>query len=653
MIHSIHTILRSVLILIFVLSISKLNAQDIVDSTYLQTVLDSGVASYDNGDYEGALATFQKILSQNKTDIGFSFTSTANYYSGYCYDRLNKPDSAIKYFSQAMPIFEEENDTLKLAKCFYMLSYEYLVLGNYDTSLENNQKALNLFSVKSDTLEIIRSLVWTSIIYHDSRQYELGIEYGEKAYRLIKKTTMPNANLEQRALNSIAINYDDQGDYDMAIAYHQKVFELKDRLSDTLHLAPTYNNIGNSLMKKGDFNMAKKYFLRCLIIDKIRQNQYSLATVYTNLGAVSYKTGNFRQAKIYLDSAEHISYEIMDAEKIQDVLYQQYEYHKKAGELSKALEYLTSFHELKDSLLNIEKVNALSEMEARYKTREQENEISRQTETIKTQKVLIRQNLLINIGLALLVVLLILIGFLYRNRLKKKQQLALQHREIEFKEAQLNSIITTQEKERARFASDLHDSFGQTISILKMNMDAVKKHKDADQRTEKLFDGSTKMLDEMYNELRGICFNLMPHTLIEFGLIEAINELAKRINSLDQITIEVNNHGLETRMEEIYEISLYRIIQEWVNNILKYGNAGLVTIQFTSDDNELTLTIEDDGTGFDKNRLKNSKGNGWKNINSRVQQLGGSIDFDTTAGMAGSILIINVPLSAKNIRVAT
>ena len=109
MIHSIHTILRSVLILIFVLSISKLNAQDIVDSTYLQTVLDSGVASYDNGDYEGALATFQKILSQNKTDIGFSFTSTANYYSGYCYDRLNKPDSAIKYFSQAMPIFEEEN----------------------------------------------------------------------------------------------------------------------------------------------------------------------------------------------------------------------------------------------------------------------------------------------------------------------------------------------------------------------------------------------------------------------------------------------------------------------------------------------------------------------------------------------------------------
>ncbi|MCB0505360.1 MAG: ATP-binding protein, partial [Cyclobacteriaceae bacterium] len=145
----------------------------------------------------------------------------------------------------------------------------------------------------------------------------------------------------------------------------------------------------------------------------------------------------------------------------------------------------------------------------------------------------------------------------------------------------------------------------------------------------------------------------MPHTLIEFGLIEAINELAKRINSLDQITIEVNNHGLETRMEEIYEISLYRIVQEWVNNILKYGNAGLVTIQFTSDDNELTLTIEDDGTGFDKNRLKNSKGNGWKNINSRVQQLGGSIDFDTTAGMAGSILIINVPLSAKNIRVAT
>lgn len=617
--------------------------QNNAGSAYFQARLDSGIAQIDSGNYEDAVFAFRKVLASNSREVPQQLLSMANYHLGYCYDRLNKPDSSLKYVSLAIPYFTEKKDTLMLAKSYYLLSYEQLILGSYDISLENNQKALQSYSALQDTLGIIRSLIWTSLIYHDSRQYDLGIEYGEKALNLIRKTNMPNANQEQRALNSIAISYDDRGDYDLAIAHHKKVFDLKDRLSDTLRLGPTYNNIGNSLMKKGDYKSAYLYFLRNLKISKIRKSQYNLATVYTNLGTVSFKENRYTQAKAYLDSAEYIAYEIMDTEKIQDVLYQQYAYNKQIGELSNAIGYLNSFYELKDSLLNIDKVNALNELETRYKTREKESEIAQKTKTIETQKVLLRQNLLINIGLGVLVALLILIGLLYRNRLKKKQQLALQQKEIEFKEAQLNAIIDTQEKERARFATDLHDSFGQTISILKMNIGAaqeVSKNKTADN----LFNESTIMLNEMYDELRGVCFNLMPSTLIQLGLVDAVMEFAKRVNASGQVKIEVNNFGLENRLEELHEISLYRIVQEWVNNILKYGNASSVNIQFTTDENELTLTIEDNGPGFDKNQLKLSKGNGWKNINSRARLLKGTVEVDSTLGVIGSILIVNIPL---------
>jgi signal transduction histidine kinase len=153
------------------------------------------------------------------------------------------------------------------------------------------------------------------------------------------------------------------------------------------------------------------------------------------------------------------------------------------------------------------------------------------------------------------------------------------------------------------------------------------------------------MLADMYDELRGVCFNLMPTTLIRLGLIDAISEFVGRVNMAGKIEIEVTNYGFENRLEELSEISLYRVVQEWVNNILKYSNANTVVIQFTKEEDELTLTLEDDGIGFDTSKLGQSNGNGWKNINSRVKLLGGTVDVDSTIGHEGTILIINIPLS--------
>ena len=133
------------------------------------------------------------------------------------------------------------------------------------------------------------------------------------------------------------------------------------------------------------------------------------------------------------------------------------------------------------------------------------------------------------------------------------------------------------------------------ISILNLNLKSLEAN-NADRH--EVFENSAEVLDEMYRELKGICFNLMPQTLIQHGLPSAIEEFATRINKSGQITVESDFFGMETRLSDVQEVSLYRIIQEWVNNILKYAKATRIMVQLTREDNNLTLLIEDDAPGF-------------------------------------------------------
>ncbi len=613
------------------------------DSILVKNQLDINIGLLENGKQKEALQGLFLLKDEFIETTNLQQKSLCYYYIAECYYELDFKDSAIIFYDSAKVAFKLSNNALMQAKSAYYLSYEQLIQGYYNKSLENIKEAFLVYQSVNDTAWMIRSLTWTSIIYHDTKEYLLGIEYGLKAVDLANKYNSKNADLKAKALNAIAINYDDYGNFEMAIAYHKKVIDLKDELSDSLKLAPTYNNIGNSLMKKGDFETAKKFFLKNKAIGELEQNKYGLATVYTNLGTVAYLNKNWKEAENYLKTAEEISFEIKDVEKIQDVLFQQYKFNTAKNNLPEALSYLSRYHQLKDSLLSIDKINALQELETHFKTKEKEAEIEQQQLIITNQSLLLQKNTLLIIALIVLVILILLIGFLIKNRLHRKQQLAIQQREIGFKEAQLGSIISTQEKERARFASDLHDSFGQTISILKMNIKSAQKEVNSNTKNNSIFEESDHMLNSMYDELRAVCANLMPLTLQKLGLVEALTEFAQRVNKSGQIELTVSSFGLTSRIQDLQEIAVYRIVQEWVNNILKYSTARNITVQITAEESEITITIEDNGNGFNKTLLTDSKGNGWNNINSRIKLLGGTVDVDTTPNRIGTILILNFP----------
>lgn len=211
----------------------------------------------------------------------------------------------------------------------------------------------------------------------------------------------------------------------------------------------------------------------------------------------------------------------------------------------------------------------------------------------------------------------------------------------------MEAVIKSQEDERKRYSADLHDGLGQMITALGLKIDSIESTNTNERKS--LLDHSRSLLSDMYDELKNICFNLMPHTLITSGVSEALKEMTPRLGLGDKIKVHLHFFGMENRLSQAQEISIYRITQEWLNNVIKYSSAKRVDINLTRDEDELTLMIEDDGDGFDEALLVNGSGNGWKNIHSRADLIQGEISLDTMPGRRGTTFILNVPTSIVSI----
>jgi two-component system NarL family sensor kinase len=140
-------------------------------------------------------------------------------------------------------------------------------------------------------------------------------------------------------------------------------------------------------------------------------------------------------------------------------------------------------------------------------------------------------------------------------------------------------------------------------------------------------DKSMRIIDEACQEVRNISHNLMPGALIRLGLVAAIKDLVRQTGNTKKIKVTFNNEFGEERLDENIEISIFRIIQEIFNNILKHAGASEIAVSLLKKpENSLQLIIADNGTGFDTGTIKNSSGIGWKSIYSRLAIINGRME---------------------------
>jgi signal transduction histidine kinase len=181
----------------------------------------------------------------------------------------------------------------------------------------------------------------------------------------------------------------------------------------------------------------------------------------------------------------------------------------------------------------------------------------------------------------------------------------------------LSAILTTQEEERRRIAEALHNGVGQLLYGTRLHLDGLPPSEAV--RTSK------DLLNEAIRATRTISFELTPSILEDFGLAVALQELVSRIPS--SLAVDLNLHGLEHALPPLLATAVYRIVQELLNNVMKHAQAREVFVQVTHEDDQVYLSVEDDGVGFDAEGAVPRAGSGLAGIRTRVELLGGTFSF--------------------------
>lgn len=194
----------------------------------------------------------------------------------------------------------------------------------------------------------------------------------------------------------------------------------------------------------------------------------------------------------------------------------------------------------------------------------------------------------------------------------------------------IKEVIEAQERERERFAMEIHDGLGQVLLASKMNLNALcEEINKLDEGSVSIYNKSMELLNNSVQEARNISHGLMSRVLTRFGLSYAMNEIVHNINTSKKLNIVFEHNIEDERFDEELEMGLYRTLQELINNIIKHSQAQNAALLINKNNNKLAIEIVDDGIGI-KNGLINSKsaGIGLKNMKSRIEYLGGSFIID-------------------------
>jgi PAS domain S-box-containing protein len=215
-----------------------------------------------------------------------------------------------------------------------------------------------------------------------------------------------------------------------------------------------------------------------------------------------------------------------------------------------------------------------------------------------------------------------------------EQFIAIQFDITEEKNAKTNlirEVIEAQERERERFAMEIHDGLGQVLLASKMNLtsinDSINK---LDDDSIRIFNSSLNLLTEAVQEARSISHGLMSRVLSNFGLAYAINEIVNNINSSSSVNLKFQNNIENIRFNEEIEMGIYRTLQELIKNIIKHSKATKASLNIIKSKNNLSIEIRDNGVGIKKGTINNPRkdGIGLRNMRSRVEYLGGLFEID-------------------------
>jgi two-component system NarL family sensor kinase len=501
---------------------------------------------------------------------------------------VDQPDSAISHYNTAAEIFKKIKANAALMDVYRQTAMLYAHQKDY-------ADATKLYSLVLSYSRMQGNARLTMVIEDQlAKLYEAGKNYREalKNYKAAQDTR-DSISLLQKSKDSIAVSYNldmigdvfgSMGQKSVTEQSLLKTIESKRSLNDTLAMAINYMNLGILYEGKKQYPRAQNALQQCLQYAESIHYADLQSSALSELANLFEQTGDFRQAIVYFKKHQQVASE----------------------------------------LKNENSSKSISALQTKYETTQKENQILQQRFEISRRNYWVA-------GITIILLLSLLLGYSWYKRTQLKQEYAA-----------TNAIIETEEKERKRIAQDLHDSVSQTMMAAKINLTVIEHQipfTGTAQREQ--FKKAIRMVDDGFREVRTISHNMMPQALTESGLALVLKQFIGNIEN-DAIKINLFTRGFEEHFDSSIETILYRVLQECVNNVLKHAKASQIDISLIKDETTITLTIEDNGIGFDAENTTAKPGMGFKNMQNRIKFLKGRIEFYSKPG-DGTLVSVYIP----------
>lgn len=551
--------------------------------------------SHDSSRYynELALTTLGKPANDPRVGVGI-LVNIGNYYTLH-----EKYDEAAGYFSQAYELAIESGYDKDLPKILNNLGVLFKRLGRNRSALRTYESALRLKETDADTLGIANTLLNLGRVRLELDQVEAALM-----------------------------------DFDRASVLYRAI----DREGE---VAGVELSRGVAYYERGEFDLAERTIKAALALPEVVLEDYIRANVLLVLADLARNEKDADASFTYLREG----YPLAKASGISSLLTN---YERSFGHTYRLLDreeeasaHFAIFAQSIDAVHEKRRLDAYEETVEEFQAQLREAEIERQELTISRQQ---QRQQLMWLGLACLGLLATGIWLLLRSRLNLQRIEALRlesERKAEMealnRQAELNGLramIEGQEVERKRVAKDLHDGLGGLLATVKARLSTEAPTADT----------SNQLIDRACTEVRRIAHNMMPQTLALSGLSGSLRDIVSQLNQRGLDTdLEIIGQP-DLRLDEDGQAMLLRILQELTHNVVKHANAKKLFIQLLDQPNQLLLTVEDDGKGFNSDEVRVTKnGIGLENIDSRVAYLRGHIQYDSSPGH-GTTVTLTLPL---------
>ncbi len=582
---------------------------------------------------------YNKSIQYARAAVEYARKVNDKNFEGEAYNVLangfqfhGKLDSALIYHQKSLEARKSVGGKKEIADSYNNLGVAYDTSGKYRLALSYYFAALKIFEDLAATPQVAMTCTNIGIVYKEMKDYTKALKYYNEAYLLYQKTTDDfGKTVSSGNMGSILINF---SRYKESLTYSKQAFAGYQKLGYETYTAYPLSNIAVVYDSLHVFEEAEKAYRNSIKLHQKFENTFEIANISCAFANCLYKQNKLTEAVFWAKRAEQVATEaeqFLLVVRAYEILAKAY---RKSADYKNASLYAEKYASGRDHLFEYEKTKASFELETVYETAKKERELLAQQ--AKTE----RRNITI-VALGAIAALSVALGFLFYRQQKIKNRQQLQSFELQTALQQIETQKRLQEQ-RESISRDLHDNIGAQLTFIISSVNNIGfAFKNSDEKILRKLKSVADFTKSTIVELRDTIW-AMNESHISFDQLKLrILNFVEKASEMSQVefTFSIDEDLNARTFTAIQGMNVYRIIQEAINNSLKYAEAKSISVSVYQDETQLTICISDDGRGFDREEI--TLGNGLLNIEKRARELSGT--FEISNKNPGTQLCVRFP----------